>query len=258
MGMILLAGLLTTVALLWVAGSVLGLTRVALLRLTFCVVAWNALAVTLDRLGLPLWATIHAWIFTGAVVFALTRRTGGTARVGAGGDRWAVRAVRAAGYARGRSVDAGMAVYDASGDKVGAVRAANPRRDYLVVRHGWLFPCDIYVPLHAIAHTDAEGIILRLGKDELRTEVYRRPPIGPAIIYEGASGAMPGGRRSMREGEVTVGARQDAQGSATRHGMSHPARDERVPRIGRRAHDVAAIVSSVRRTMARSAVRPGD
>lgn len=227
----------------------------ALLRLTLCVVAWNAFAVTLDRLGLPLWATIYAWIFTGAVVFALTRRTGGTARVGTGDDRWAIRA---AGDARGRSVDAGMAVYDAAGDKVGAVREANPRRDYLVVRHGRLFPCDLYVPLHAITHTDAEGIILRLGKDDLRTEIYRRPPIGPAIIYEGASGAMPGGRPPMREGEVAVGARQDAQGSATRHGMSDPARDERVPRIVRRAHDVAAIVSSVRRTIVRSAVRPGD
>lgn len=185
MGMILLAGLLTTVALLWVAGSVLGLTRVALLRLTFCVVAWNALAVTLDRLGLPLWATIHAWIFTGSVVFALTRRTGGTARVGAGGDRWAVRAVRAAGYARGRSVDTGMAVYDASGDKVGAVRAANPRRDYLVVRHGWLFPCDIYVPLHAIAHTDAEGIIC----GSARTSSGRRSTV-----------VRPSGRRSSTKG----------------------------------------------------------
>jgi hypothetical protein len=70
----------------------------------------------------------------------------------------------------------GMTVYDAGGDKVGTLDAYNAEGGFLDIRKGWLFPKDIYVPVRAVARTDAEGIYLSVNKDDLKRAEYETTP----------------------------------------------------------------------------------
>ncbi len=85
----------------------------------------------------------------------------------------------------------GMTVYDAAGEKVGTLGAPDAGAGYLVVRKGWLFPKDVYVPVSAIQRSDAAGITLSITKDELQTDAqYEQPAAGGRL---GASGTPPSG-----------------------------------------------------------------
>jgi hypothetical protein len=70
----------------------------------------------------------------------------------------------------------GMTVFDAAGDKVGKLDTFNPEGGFLDIRKGWLFPKDIYVPLRAVARTDADGIYLGLYKEDLERAEYAPAP----------------------------------------------------------------------------------
>ncbi len=70
----------------------------------------------------------------------------------------------------------GEAVFDADGDKVGAVQEYNAQDGYLVVQKGWLFPKDLYIPVGAIQRNDAEGVYLSLHKDDLARHAYDEAP----------------------------------------------------------------------------------
>jgi len=70
----------------------------------------------------------------------------------------------------------GTTVYDASGEKIGRVRASDTQGGYLDVEKGWLFPKDVYIPLSAIARSDADGVYLTLYKDDLSANTYAQPP----------------------------------------------------------------------------------
>ncbi len=74
----------------------------------------------------------------------------------------------------------GITVYDASGEKIGRVRASDAQGGYLDVEKGWLFPKDVYIPLSAIARSDADGVYLTLYKDDLSAATYAQPPQGGA------------------------------------------------------------------------------
>ena len=70
----------------------------------------------------------------------------------------------------------GEAVFDADGDKVGAVQEYNAQQGYLVVQKGWLFPKDLYIPVDAVQRNDAEGVYLSLRKDDLAQHAYDEAP----------------------------------------------------------------------------------
>jgi hypothetical protein len=70
----------------------------------------------------------------------------------------------------------GMTVFDAAGDKVGKLDIYNPEGGFLDIRKGWIFPKDIYVPVRAVARTDADGIYLGLYKEDLEHAEYAPPP----------------------------------------------------------------------------------
>jgi hypothetical protein len=62
----------------------------------------------------------------------------------------------------------GASVYDADGEKLGAVSDRQDKEDFLVVHKGRLFGHDAYIPRTAVARTDPDGIHLGVRKDELK------------------------------------------------------------------------------------------
>src|SRR5579859_4432166 len=74
----------------------------------------------------------------------------------------------------------GTPVFDAGGERVGAVSQYNPQGGYLLVQKGWLFHRDVYVPLGAIANQDANGVYLNLAKDDLANQNWDVPPVTEA------------------------------------------------------------------------------
>ncbi len=104
-------------------------------------------------------------------------------------------------------------VYDASGEKIGRVRASNPQGGYLDVEKGWLFPKDVYIPLNAIARSDTGGVYLTVAKDDLSADTYAQPPqaggVGTTWTDETTTAAprtqgMTGAQTTATTGETVV------------------------------------------------------
>lgn len=68
----------------------------------------------------------------------------------------------------------GMNVFGSDGDKVGEVDAVE--RDYFVVRKGFFFPEDHFIPRNAIANFDEENIYLQYTKDEVLSQEWTTQP----------------------------------------------------------------------------------
>ncbi len=83
-----------------------------------------------------------------------------------------------------QQISDGTTVYDASGEKIGTVRASDAQGGYLDVEKGWLFPKDVYIPLSAIAQSNADGVYLTLSKDDLSANTYAQPPQGGGQITQ--------------------------------------------------------------------------
>jgi hypothetical protein len=62
----------------------------------------------------------------------------------------------------------GVSVYDAEGEKLGVVSDRQDKEDFLVVHTGRLFGHDAYISRAAIERVDADGVHLRMRKDELK------------------------------------------------------------------------------------------
>jgi len=57
----------------------------------------------------------------------------------------------------------GADVFGTDGEKVGSIAAVYPA--YIVVEKGFFFPTDYYIPISAIASSDANGVYLSLSKE---------------------------------------------------------------------------------------------
>ena len=62
-------------------------------------------------------------------------------------------------------IQPGTNVYGSDGDKVGDVSEVGS--NYVLVRQGWLFTTDMYIPLSAIVGVDNDGIRLNVTKDQI-------------------------------------------------------------------------------------------
>ena len=62
-------------------------------------------------------------------------------------------------------IQPGTNVYASDGDKIGDVSEVGV--NYVLVRQGWLFTTDRYIPLAAIAGVDADGIYVNVAKDQI-------------------------------------------------------------------------------------------
>jgi uncharacterized protein (TIGR02271 family) len=69
----------------------------------------------------------------------------------------------------------GMDVIGADGEKIGEVDAVE--RDYFVVRKGFFFPQDHYIPMTAVSSYDEDGkLYLNVTKDEALEQEWSQPP----------------------------------------------------------------------------------
>ncbi len=68
----------------------------------------------------------------------------------------------------------GMDVIGADGEKVGEIDAVE--RDYFVVRKGFFFPQDHYIPMSAISSYDEDKVYLNVTKDEALEQEWSNPP----------------------------------------------------------------------------------
>lgn len=70
----------------------------------------------------------------------------------------------------------GMDVIGADGEKIGGIDGVE--RDYFVVRKGFFFPQDHYIPMTAISSYDDDAVYLNVTKDEALEQEWQNPPGG--------------------------------------------------------------------------------
>lgn len=70
----------------------------------------------------------------------------------------------------------GMNVIGADGEKVGDIDGVE--RDYFIVRKGFFFPQDHYIPMTAISSYDEDQVYLNVTKDEALEQEWTNPPTG--------------------------------------------------------------------------------
>jgi len=95
----------------------------------------------------------------------------------------------------------GMDVVGSDGDKVGEIDAVE--RDYFVVRKGFFFPQDHYIPLTAISSYDEDGkVYLNVTKDQALEQEWGTPPAG--TTYETTTtGTFETGATNYGQGDLT-------------------------------------------------------
>jgi uncharacterized protein (TIGR02271 family) len=92
----------------------------------------------------------------------------------------------------------GMDVVGSDGDKVGEIDAVE--RDYFVVRKGFFFPQDHYIPLTAISSYDEDGkVYLNVTKDQALEQEWGTPPAG--TTYE--TDTVDTGATNYGQGDLT-------------------------------------------------------
>jgi len=77
----------------------------------------------------------------------------------------------------------GTDVIGADGEKVGEIDAVE--RDYFIVRKGFFFPQDHYIPMTAVSSYDEDKVYLNVTKDEALEQEWTNPPVaGTETEYE--------------------------------------------------------------------------
>src|SRR5947209_97408 len=86
----------------------------------------------------------------------------------------------------------GTSVYDAEGEKLGTVSDRQDKDDFLVAHKGRFFGHDAYIPRAAIERVDADGVHLRVRKDELKgmNQTPLPEPTAPIRPIAGAPDAV--------------------------------------------------------------------
>lgn len=88
----------------------------------------------------------------------------------------------------------GMDVIGADGEKVGEIDGVE--RDYFVVRKGFFFPQDHYIPMTAVSSFDDNGVYLNVTKDEALEQEWSQEPVVSSdqeTIVDERGGAWSGG-----------------------------------------------------------------
>jgi uncharacterized protein (TIGR02271 family) len=86
----------------------------------------------------------------------------------------------------------GMNVYGSDGDKIGEIDAVEA--DYFVVRKGFFFPEDHYIPRDAVANFDDENVYLSYTKDEVLAQNWNTAPEAGAWDSTTLAGTQAGDR----------------------------------------------------------------
>ncbi len=107
----------------------------------------------------------------------------------------------------------GFPVFDAQGEKVGAVHGYDEVSHYFLVTKGWFFPKDTYVPLDVVERTDDDGVYLSLSQEELQGRQWETAP-EQEDVAEPTSGEL---RVPLYQEELTVGTRPTETGRVHIH-----------------------------------------
>jgi uncharacterized protein (TIGR02271 family) len=94
----------------------------------------------------------------------------------------------------------GMDVIGADGEKVGEIDAVE--RDYFIVRKGFFFPQDHYIPMTAISSYDEDGkVYLNVTKDEALEQEWGTPPAETTGTVYSETGAANYGQGDLTDTE---------------------------------------------------------
>ena len=130
-----------------------------------------------------------------------------------------------AGNTLDTAIRAGATVFAASGETVGNVAEDSPQdANYFVVRKGWLFDQDAYIPTDAIDSIAANGgIYLKMGKDELTGGDWFTPPSGGSMTGAGATAMAGGTGAAVADTGVTESTMTDTGTDTTTAGYTETA-----------------------------------
>lgn len=97
----------------------------------------------------------------------------------------------------------GMDVIGADGEKVGEIDAVE--REYFVVRKGFFFPQDHYIPLTAVSSFDEDAVYLNVTKDEALEQDWTNAPVSDhdTVVSE-EGGAWAGGDADVNNAGTVV------------------------------------------------------
>lgn len=73
----------------------------------------------------------------------------------------------------------GMDVFGSDGEKVGSIDAVE--QDYFVVRKGWFFPEDHYIPFSAVNNWDEEAVYLNVTRDGALEQQWGQQPVVDSV-----------------------------------------------------------------------------
>jgi uncharacterized protein (TIGR02271 family) len=152
----------------------------------------------------------------------------------------------------------GATVFDAGGETVGNVGEYNAQGNYLLVRKGWLFGEDAYIPTDAVNNIGANGgIYLKLYKDDLLKGTWDTPPSGTGMATmagtagSGTTDMTATGGMTTGTAETVVGAQDTTDvamaGTTDIAAEATSAEDVRVPVmeeelvVGKRAEEVGRV-----------------
>ncbi len=80
----------------------------------------------------------------------------------------------------------GMTVYGSDEEKVGSIDTVGG--DYFVVRKGFFFPEDHYIPMDAVSTYDDDAVYLRYTKDQVLEQQWTEAPVSEERTTSGAYG----------------------------------------------------------------------
>lgn len=83
------------------------------------------------------------------------------------------------------SLQQGMTVYGFDGDKIGDVDVIEV--EYFIVRKGFFFPEDHYIPFSAIQSVDGEDVVLNVTKDDALNQEWNQVPAAGGTYVDSAN-----------------------------------------------------------------------
>jgi len=105
------------------------------------------------------------------------------------------------------NVRKGMNVLGSDGEKLGEVDGVEANS--IVVKKGFFFPQDYYIPADAVANTDSDNVYLSVSKDAALDQSWDTPPVGAGVTgYEmnEASVSSPSGGERQAGSAITTNA----------------------------------------------------
>jgi uncharacterized protein (TIGR02271 family) len=119
------------------------------------------------------------------------------------------------------NVRKGMNVLGSDGEKLGEVDGVEANS--IVVKKGFFFPQDYYIPADAVANTDGDNVYLSVSKDAALDQRWDTPPVGVGVTgYEmnEASMSSPSGGERQAGSAITTNADRVSGYTRTEAGMT--------------------------------------